>query len=56
MCREAAHVSSVASSHFMENVEFGDWRGAERSLGVAVAHLREAAKAFREWQALTRRP
>jgi hypothetical protein len=49
---EAAHVASVASRHFVEQAEIGDHWAAEHSLGVAVRHLREAAKTFREWQAL----
>jgi hypothetical protein len=49
---EAAHVASVAARHFVENAELGDLWAAEHSLGLAVRHLQEAARAFREWQRL----
>jgi hypothetical protein len=31
---------------------FDDEAGAERAIGIAVAHLKEGAKCFREWQGL----
>ena len=49
---EAAHVASVAARHFVQQMELGDLWAAEHSLGVAVAHMREAAAKFRQWQAL----
>lgn len=51
---EAAHIASVTARHFCEQMELGDLWAAEHSLGVAVRHLREAAKNFRTWQALKR--
>ena len=49
---EAVHIASVASQHFVENAELGDFWAADHSLGVAVEHPREAAARFRKWQAL----
>ena len=31
---------------------FDDEGGAERAIGIAVAHLKEGPKCFREWQGL----
>jgi hypothetical protein len=49
---EAAHIAWVAARYFVEQMELGDLWAAEHSLRVAVAHMREAAAKFRQWQAL----
>jgi hypothetical protein len=47
---EAAHIAAIAAAHFVEDMETGDLWAAEHNLGVAVAHLREAASRLRAWQ------
>jgi hypothetical protein len=49
---EALTVVSVYSRHGADCLAFDDEAGAERAIGIAVTHLKEGARAFREWQAL----
>jgi hypothetical protein len=48
---EALRIAAVKALHAADDIEIGDDYAAERELGVAVAHMREGAKAFRELQA-----
>jgi hypothetical protein len=48
---EALRIAAVKALHAADDIEIGDDYAAERELGVAVAHMRESAKAFRELQA-----
>lgn len=45
---EALRVAAVKASHGADNLDIGDDLTAERDIRLAVEHLREAAKAFRE--------
>jgi hypothetical protein len=49
---EALTVVSVYSRHGADCLAFDDEAGAERAIGIAVTHLKEGARAFREWQVL----
>ena len=47
---EAAHIAAVYLSHFVDDMEIGDFWCAEHDLRGAILHVREAARMFREWQ------
>jgi hypothetical protein len=49
---EALTVVASYARHGADCLMFDDEPGAERALTIATAHLREGAKAFREWQTL----
>jgi hypothetical protein len=49
---EALTIASVCSRHGAERPVFDDEAGAERAIGIAVAHLKEGARCFREWHGL----
>jgi hypothetical protein len=49
---EALTVVSVYSRHGADCLAFDDEAGAERAIGIAVTHLKEGTRAFREWQVL----
>jgi hypothetical protein len=48
---EALRVASVKAWHAADDLLIGDDFAAERELAVAVGHLREGARAFRELRA-----
>jgi hypothetical protein len=53
---EALAFVSVYSRQSAEWLAFDNEEGAERAIAISVSHLKEAAKTFREWQALKAAP
>ena len=49
---ECLRIVALKAAHAADNFELGDDLSAERDLGIVVAHIREAAAAFRELQRL----
>jgi hypothetical protein len=47
---EAAFIASRFAAHFAEQFELRSPIAAEYSMRAAIVHIKEAAKAFREWQ------
>jgi hypothetical protein len=47
---EALRVVAVKARHAADDIGLGDDAAAERSIRIAIAHLREGAAAFREMQ------
>jgi hypothetical protein len=47
---EALRVAAIKSSHAADDIGIGDDIAAERSISIAISHLREGASAFRETQ------
>jgi hypothetical protein len=45
---ECLRVAAIKASHASDNVLLGDDINAERDIRLAISHLKEAAKAFRE--------
>jgi hypothetical protein len=45
---EALRVVAIKAAHAAEDIELGDDVCAERGLGIVIAHVKEAAKTFRE--------
>lgn len=50
---EALRIVAIKASHAADDLELGDDICAARNLGIVVANVREAAKAFRELEQLT---
>jgi hypothetical protein len=48
---EALRIVAVKASHAANDLEIGDDAAAERSIKIAISHLREGAAAFREMEA-----
>jgi hypothetical protein len=45
-------VASIKASHAADNILLGDDLNAERDIRLAIDHIREAARSYREWQAI----
>jgi hypothetical protein len=45
---EAGCIASATARHFVEQLEMGDFWGAEHSLRLAVAHMQIAADSFQK--------
>jgi hypothetical protein len=48
---EALRIAAMKAAHAADDVEIGDDDGAERSIRIAIGHLKEGAAAFRKMQA-----
>jgi hypothetical protein len=49
---ECLRIAAIKAAHGADNISLGDDLNAERDIRVSVENIREASKAFREWQAL----
>jgi hypothetical protein len=49
---ECLRIAAIKAAHGADNISLGDDLNAERDIRISVENIREAAKAFREWQAL----
>jgi hypothetical protein len=47
---EALRIAAVKAAHAADDIELGDDIAVERSIGLAISHLKQAASAFRELQ------
>jgi hypothetical protein len=50
---ECLRIVALKAIHAADNTLIADDANAERDIGIAVSHIREAAKSFREFQVMT---
>jgi hypothetical protein len=49
---ECLRIAAIKAAHGADNILLGDDLNAERDIRISFENIREASKAFHEWQAL----